>query len=94
MKWLELVEREKPVLDVDQYLNYVSRLPLFINMASAAICMGFSAIFHLFFVYSPNASSLLARLDYAGITILIFGSAMPATNYLYACNEVARKLTN
>lgn len=86
-----MVKREKPIDDVDTYLNYVSRLPLFINMASAAICMGFSALFHLFFVYSQNASSFLARLDYAGITILIFGSAMPATNYLYACSEVSCK---
>ena len=93
MEWLEIVKREKPIVeDVDQYLNYVSRWPLFINMASAAICMGFSALFHLFFVYSPNVSSFLARLDYAGITILIFGSAMPSTNYLYACSEVACKI--
>ena len=61
------------------------------NMGAAALCMGFSAIFHLFFVYSENACSWLARLDYAGIVVLIFGSAVPATNYLYACNEVARK---
>ena len=34
---------------------------------------------------------MLAKLDYAGITFLIYGSAMPATNYLFACPEVARK---
>jgi len=52
MNWLEIVERERPIDDVHSYLNYVSRWPLFLNMASAALCMGFSAIFHLFFVYS------------------------------------------
>ena len=75
MKWLDIMQSSKAIEDVDEYLNYVSRWPLFVSMASAALCMGFSAIFHLFFIYSQNACSWLARLDYAGITILIYGSA-------------------
>lgn len=58
-------------------------------MASAAICMGISAIYHLFFVYSHGASNLLMKLDYTGIVILCFGSAVPPTMYTFACNEVA-----
>jgi adiponectin receptor len=88
MDWLEVVDIN-PISDIDSYMNYVSKWPLFVHMASAAICLGLSAIYHLFFVYSMDAYSLLAKLDYAGITILIFGSTVPSIQYLYACNDVA-----
>ena len=79
MEWLEFHDIARPVIeDVDSYLNYVSRWPLFIHLISAAICLGLSAVFHLFFIYSPEACYLLAKLDYTGITILIFGSTVPA----------------
>lgn len=78
MDWLEVTKIGKPIEDVDEYLNYVSRWPLFIHMLSAVICLGLSTVFHLFFVYSPEACSWLAKLDYTGITILIFGSSVPS----------------
>ena len=92
MEWLEMIAAIKPIGDVESYLNYVSKWPLLVHMISAALCLGFSAIFHLFYVYSENASSFLAKLDYAGITILIFGSTIPAIEYVYACSEVQSKL--
>lgn len=54
-------------------------------MAAACLCLGLSTIYHLFFVYSEYACTWLAKLDYAGISILILGSTMPAINYYYAC---------
>lgn len=81
MEWLDVLEmmkkQESPIEDVDSYFNYVSKWPLFVNLASASICLGLSAVFHLFFVYSPRACLLLSKLDYTGITILIFGSTVP-----------------
>ena len=68
-------------------MNYVSRWPLFVHMASASICMLMSAFYHLYFVYSPALSKHLAKLDYAGISILICGSTMPIINYLLACGD-------
>ena len=53
--------------------------------------MGFSAIFHLFNVKNPEVAINLARLDYAGIAFLIYGSAVPAASYGFACESVARK---
>ncbi len=55
MEWLEIVNTQKPIEDVSNYLNHVSRWPLFVNMSAAAICMGISALYHLFFVYSNGA---------------------------------------
>lgn len=89
MEWLEFISMIKPIDDIESYLNYVSKWPLFVHMISASICLGFSALFHLFFVYSEHAGSFLAKLDYAGITILIFGSTVPAIEYVFACNEVS-----
>ena len=56
MNWLEITDIGKPRDDVD----YVSKWPLLAHMVSAALCMGFSAIYHLFFVYSPKVYKVLA----------------------------------
>jgi adiponectin receptor len=69
-------------------MNYVSRWPLFIHMISACLCLGFSAVFHLCYVYSHNVGKLLAKLDYAGIIILIYGSSMPPIHYYFSCGEL------
>lgn len=96
MEWLDVIETmtkgHPDIDDVDSYLNYVSKWPLFIHLVSAALCLGMSAVFHLFFVYSPEACLLLSKLDYTGITILIFGSTVPAIQYMFACSAVSRKI--
>jgi adiponectin receptor len=92
MQWLDFADLGKPISDVDTYLNYVSKWPLFDHLISAALCLGFSALFHLCYVYSENVNILLAKLDYGGITILIFGSTVPAIEYVFACNSVQCKI--
>jgi len=52
MSWLDFAKLAQPIDDYDSYLNYVSKWPLFVHMFTATLCLGFSAIFHLFFVYS------------------------------------------
>jgi hypothetical protein len=95
MEWLDVIETmtkgHPDIDDVDLYLNYVSKWPLFVHLVSAALCLGMSAVFHLFFVYSPEACLLLSKLDYTGITILIFGSTVPGIQYMFACSAVSRK---
>lgn len=66
-------------------LNDVSRAPLMIMILSAIVCLGCSATFHLLSVQSPLAHSILARLDYAGISVLIYGSVVPIIEYRFAC---------
>jgi predicted membrane channel-forming protein YqfA (hemolysin III family) len=85
MEWLELSSRPKPINDVDEFMGYISRWPLFVHMISACICLGFSAFFHLFNVYSPGVKAFLARLDYGGIIILIFGSFVSPVYYHMSC---------
>ena len=78
-------------LSGSQIMNETSVLPLTVNILAACGCMGFSAIFHLFNVKNPEVAINLARLDYAGIAFLIYGSAVPAASYGFACESVARK---
>lgn len=52
------------------------------------ICLGCSAIYHLFNPYSRKLSSFLSRMDYAGISILIAGSFYPVVYYIFFCQEV------
>lgn len=87
MKWLDLEGLGGPITDVDEFMNYVSRWPLFGHMFAACICLSMSTIYHLFYVYSAKTSKFLSKLDYAGISILICGSTLPLINYSYACGE-------
>jgi len=67
-------------------------VPLFIHMVCAIICMGSSAVFHLFSAHSEIAHKTLARLDYAGISIMIAGSNTPPIYYSFYCEEMHRKV--
>ena len=73
------------LIPADEILSYVSIAPLLINIASACFCLGCSALFHLYYVKSPAFNDFLSRLDYGGISVLIFGSCMPVLSYGFAC---------
>lgn len=45
--------------DVAERLSYVAVWPLYINMFSAFLCMGFSAFYHLFYVRSKTLFDVL-----------------------------------
>ena len=78
-------------LSSNEIMNETSVLPLAVHILAACVCMGFSAIYHLFNVKNPEVAVNLARLDYAGIAFLIYGSAIPAAYYGFACNSVECK---
>lgn len=69
----------------------VPHWPIFVFMASAVVCLTCSSIFHLMFVYSRRAYTLLSRLDYAGISILIAGSFYPVIYYSFYCSPWTRR---
>jgi len=59
--------------------------PVILYFLSAIACLGFSAIFHLFYVINPRICKILQKLDYAGIAILIFGSSFNIYFYYFYC---------
>jgi adiponectin receptor len=67
-------------------LSYISVIPLLTNIISAVFCLGCSAAFHLYSVKSKLAQDVLSRLDYGGISVLIFGSSVPIVIYGFACD--------
>mmetsp|Transcript_3457 Transcript_3457/g.5185 ORF Transcript_3457/g.5185 Transcript_3457/m.5185 type:complete len:144 (+) Transcript_3457:1640-2071(+) len=72
-------------LDPENILVYVERWPLIVHIASAMICLGSSATFHLLQIYSKKTSDFLITLDYGGICFLIMGSGIPFIWYEFAC---------
>ena len=76
-------------LDPDNSITYVPRWPLIFFLCSAIICLSFSATFHLMQAHSIKTWSLLLKLDYGGICILIMGSCYPLNNYIFACEQVS-----
>ena len=66
---------------------HVTKIPLYIHILSAIICLSCSTIYHLFFVHSESVSKILARLDYAGISFLIGGSGVPPIYYSLYCSD-------
>lgn len=64
--------------------------PIMLFLLSAMTCLGFSAAFHQFWPVSPAAASLLARLDYTGISVLIAGSSVAVVWYGFACMPAAK----
>ena len=75
-------------------MTATSAWPLTLNIIAACICMGCSAIYHLFNAKNPIVAANLAKLDYAGIAVLIYGSAIPLVSYGFACEEVQCKWQN
>lgn len=77
-----------PVMEDPTRIKYhISKIPLFLHIFGAVFCLGCSATFHLFYVHSPRTSSKLARLDYAGISLLIAGSTLSPLYYNYYCED-------
>ena len=71
-----------------EILNKTPFLPLTTHIFAACFCMGCSALLHWFLVKSKDTSTCLSRLDYGGISILIFGSTVPISYYGMACEDV------
>jgi adiponectin receptor len=76
---------DEEVLYSGEGTQYIRRWPLFIFLASAIICLGFSAVFHLFSALGKETNNFLNRMDYAGISILIAGSCYPPYFYFLYC---------
>eukprot|EP00741_Cyanophora_paradoxa_P025328 tig00000367_g24447.t1 len=69
----------------DLTVSWADRLIVSIFIASAALCLLFSTLFHTFFCHSHNTLKVFGRLDYTGISVLIGGSFYPAIFYGFYC---------
>ena len=68
-------------------MGEIPRWPIILQIISGIMCLMFSSIFHLCSAHSPKASTCLSRLDYAGISLLIAGSNIPPSLYIFYCHS-------
>lgn len=66
-----------------------AKWPTLVFLTSALICLVCSVVFHLFWVVGERMSKFLARVDYAGIAVLIAGSTCPIIMYGFECDVPA-----
>ena len=99
--WVEIYRYDYSGFRIDLRLNPMplrkpsdpkrtSRWPIFVFLVSAIMCMGGSALFHLFYQMSATANRYLMRVDYAGISLLILGSTFPPFYYGFYCDFLLR----
>ncbi|XP_003747537.1 adiponectin receptor protein 1 [Galendromus occidentalis] len=69
--------------DVIPHMNIYDRLAFGVFFLSAIGCMGMSAIYHTLACHSNRVCSITCKLDFTGITILIFGSFYPWLYYTF-----------
>jgi len=74
----------------EMQMHNLTRIPLYIHMASAILCMSMSTIFHWLSCWNEQTNSFLSRLDYGGISFLIAGSCMPPYFYSFYCHETIK----
>ena len=66
--------------------------PLIGYLISATICLGLSAVYHCFgTAMSRPMHDLFARLDFAGITTLIYGSGFSIIYYTFYCRPILQQ---
>eukprot|EP01138_Halocafeteria_seosinensis_P003803 gb/GECG01003889.1/.p1 GENE.gb/GECG01003889.1/~~gb/GECG01003889.1/.p1 ORF type:complete len:522 (+),score=37.59 gb/GECG01003889.1/:1-1566(+) len=67
-----------------------TKWPIFVFMGSAVTCLACSVTFHWFCVVSQEWYNRLVKIDYAGINVLIAGSAVPIIYYGFSCDTFWR----
>jgi adiponectin receptor len=78
------LEAEKLLFSKEEGLiREASRWPMLFYLVTALLCMLFSSLFHLFGCHHNRLiQQIFGRLDYCGITLLIFGSFVPVIYYI------------
>jgi channel protein (hemolysin III family) len=71
-----------------------ARWPVLVFVLSAITCLACSVAFHLFWIVDQSTFIFLAKLDYAGIAVLIAGSTCPMLTYAMWCDSVPLILTS
>lgn len=78
--------------EAGEILSMTPIWPLAVHAFAAVFCMGCSATYHLMYVRNIATAKILIRLDYGGITVLIFGTCVPVIIYCFTCSQTHGKL--
>jgi len=75
-----------------QLHSYLPRGPIALFLVTAMLCLAFSSCYHLMLAVSTTWAGRFQALDYAGIVLLISGSATPIIYYGFFCAPWTRFL--
>jgi channel protein (hemolysin III family) len=65
----------------------LSTWPVIGYSMTVVFCLGSSTLFHWFYPKSCKVKKVLHRLDLASISVLIWGSCMAVTVYVFYCDK-------
>lgn len=68
-------------------MNGLEIWPIVLFLSTAVFCLGCSTVFHWFHPKNHKVCKILNRLDLAGISLLIYGSAVAALFYFFYCQQ-------
>ena len=87
-----IINFNKEIYDDVNYVfsveNKLSKFPIFVFLVSSLCCLGLSATYHTFPSMNKERDRFLQKFDFAGISILIFGSCLPVFYTSFYCNWV------
>uniref|UniRef100_A0A1I8FWE0 HlyIII-domain-containing protein n=1 Tax=Macrostomum lignano TaxID=282301 RepID=A0A1I8FWE0_9PLAT len=75
----------RDLTDLEVHLR--EKLAFGVSYFSSAVCLSMSAAFHTFCCHSASVSSLMNKLDYAGIAVMITGSFVTWVYYDFYCRR-------
>lgn len=61
--------------------------PFLLYIATVVFCFSASSVFHLFSPLNKKIHTLLNRLDFGGIAVLIWGSSISVHYYILHCHQ-------
>ena len=63
----------------------VARWPMYVFLVGACVCLSFSSVCHTLACVGARVSSIMWRIDYVGIAVLIVASFYPVVYYSFYC---------
>ena len=71
---------------------HAPRWPMYVFLAGAIVCLSFSAVCHTLACVGARVSTIVWRIDYVGIAVLIVASFFPVVYYSFYCVPLVRHL--
>jgi len=71
--------------DIEMPDEPAPRWPMYVFLAGACVCLSFSSVCHTLACVGARVSSIVWRIDYVGIAVLIVASFYPVVYYSFYC---------
>ncbi|CAK4078439.1 unnamed protein product [Aphanomyces euteiches] len=83
---------QTPWTPLDAAADAIPTWPIVACLVCIALCFTLSAIYHLMYFQSPYWAKVFLQFDFAGILLLMMGTAVPMLYYTFYCDVFVRNL--